>query len=214
LADKLRLVSVVPVVTLPDPSAAVRLADVLSEEGLPCLEVAFRAPGAADAIRAVREERPDILVGAGTVLTIDQASAALAAGAQFVAAPGTNARVIEHVIERGGRMVPGVGTASEIEANLERGLLLLKFFPAEALGGTRFLSSVHGAFPDVEFFPTGGITAQNLGPYLSLPFVVAVGGTAITPRRVLEAGDFDAVRHAAREVVAAARQIRPMRSRQ
>ncbi len=209
LAARLRRVSVVPVVTLPDPAAAVRLADALTEEGLPCLEIAFRAPGAADAIKAVREERPEVLVGAGTVLTIEQARAALDAGAEFVVSPGTNPRVVEYVLGHGGRMVPGVGSASEIEANLERGLHLLKFFPAEALGGTRFLSSVHGAFPDVEFFPTGGVTVGNLRPYLALDYVVAVGGTAITPQAALRAGDFQAIRSVAREVVLAAQQARP-----
>ena len=209
LEAQLRRAAVVPVVTLPDPSAAVSLADVLAEEGLPCLEIAFRAPRAADAIKAVRAERPNVLVGAGTVLTVEQARAALDAGAEFVVSPGTNPRVVEYVLARGGRMIPGIGSASEIEANLERGLRVLKFFPAEALGGIRFLSSVHGAFPDVEFFPTGGITVRNLQPYLALPYVVAVGGTAITPRAALQAGDFDAIRSAAREAVAAARVARP-----
>jgi 2-dehydro-3-deoxyphosphogluconate aldolase/(4S)-4-hydroxy-2-oxoglutarate aldolase len=194
-------VGVIPVVTLPEFTLAVRLVDVLAEAGLPCIEVAFRAPRAAEAIAAIRSQRPQVLVGAGTVLTVEQADAALDAGAFFIVAPGTNPRVVEHVLARGGVMLPGVATPSEIEGNLERGLRLMKFFPAEALGGVAFLTSVHGPFQDVAFVPSGGISAANLRDYLALPNVVAVGGSWIAPLAALQAGDLEAVRRAAVEAV-------------
>lgn len=162
LTDRLRTAGVVPVVQLPDPALAVPLADALSEGGIRCLEVTFRAAGAAEAIAAIRSSRPDVLVGAGTVLTTEQADAALGAGAQFIVSPGTNPRVVEHVLSRGGRMLPGIATPSEIEANLERGLQLMKFFPAQALGGVSFLRSMQGPFRGVGFVPSGGVTAANL----------------------------------------------------
>ena len=134
LAVRLHAVGIVPVVQLPSPELGLPLAEVLAAAGIPCLEITFRAGGAAHAIDAIRARRPDILVGAGTVLTIEQADAAIDAGAQFIVAPGTNPRVVAHVLGRGAPMIPGVATPSEIEANLERGVGLLKFFPAEAMG--------------------------------------------------------------------------------
>src|SRR2546430_3026888 len=142
LLDQIAAIGIVPVVQLPRPELAVPLVEALEAAGLPCLEITFRAEGAAQAIAAIRAARPAALVGAGTVLTVEQADAAIEAGAQFIVSPGTNARVVAHVLQRGGRMIPGVATPSEIEANLERGLRLLKFFPAEALGGPAFLRSV------------------------------------------------------------------------
>jgi 2-dehydro-3-deoxyphosphogluconate aldolase / (4S)-4-hydroxy-2-oxoglutarate aldolase len=208
LAVRLRAVGVVPVVQLPDPALAVPLAELLAEAGLPCLEVTFRAAGAATAIAAIRAARPDILVGAGTVLTVEQADAALDAGAEFIVAPGTNPRVVAYVLERGGRMVPGIATPSEIEGNLERGIRLLKFFPAEALGGVAFLRGVRGPFRGVEFIPSGGITASNLRAYLDLPNVAAAGGTWIAPVAALESRNLGAVAHAAREASAVVRDAR------
>lgn len=208
LAARLRAVGVVPVVQLPDAALAVPLAEVLAGAGLPCLEVTFRTAGAATAIAAIRAAHPDILVGAGTVLTVDQADAALDAGAAFIVAPGTNPRVVAHVLERGGRMMPGIATPSEIEANLERGIRLLKFFPAEALGGVAFLRSVQGPFRGVEFVPSGGVTASNLRAYLELPNVAAVGGTWLAPVSALESRDLEAVARAAREAAAVVRDAR------
>lgn len=208
LAVRLRAVGVVPVVQLPELALAVPLAELLAEAGLPCLEVTFRTTGAATAIAAIRAARPDVLVGAGTVLTVEQADAALDAGAEFIVAPGTNPRVVAHVLERGGRMMPGIATPSEIEGNLERGIRLLKFFPAEALGGVAFLRSVRGPFRGVEFIPSGGVTASNLRAYLDLPNVAAVGGTWIAPVAALESRNLEAVAHAAREASAVVQDAR------
>lgn len=208
LAVRLRAVGVVPVVQLPDPALAVPLADVLADAGLPCLEVTFRAAGAPAVIAAIRAERPDVLVGAGTVLTLAQADAALDAGAEFIVAPGTNPRVVAHVLERGGRMLPGIATPSEIEANLERGIRLLKFFPAEALGGVAFLRSVSGPFRGVEFIPSGGVGVTNLRAYLALSNVAAVGGTWIAPVAAVESGDLETVARTARDAAVVVREVR------
>jgi len=199
LSRRIGSIGIVPVVQLPRPELAVPLADTLAEAGLPCLEVTFRAQGAAQAIAAIRAARPDVLVGAGTVLTVEQADAAIEAGAQFIVSPGTNPRVVAHVLERGARMIPGVATPSEIEANLERALVLLKFFPAEALGGPAFLRSVHGPFEAARFIPSGGVTPDNMASYLALANVPAVGGTWIAPVSALESEDFTAIERRARE---------------
>jgi 2-dehydro-3-deoxyphosphogluconate aldolase/(4S)-4-hydroxy-2-oxoglutarate aldolase len=193
---------VVPVVRLPRVELAVPLAETLRDAGLACLEVTFRAAGAAEAIRSIRRAVPDVLVGAGTVLTVRQAAEALDAGATFIVAPGTSPAVVESVLAAGAAMLPGVATPSEIEANLGRGLSTMKLFPAEVLGGAAFLRAVHGPYPAVRFVPTGGISAANLADYLALPNVAAVGGTWIAPSDRLEAGDLDAVARAAAEAVA------------
>jgi 2-dehydro-3-deoxyphosphogluconate aldolase / (4S)-4-hydroxy-2-oxoglutarate aldolase len=206
--DLLWRLGVIPAVQLPSPAVAVPLADALVEGGLPVVEVTFRAAGAADAISEIRSARPAILVGAGTVLTVDQAEAALDAGAQFIVAPGTNARVVEYVLSHGGLMFPGVATPSEIEANLDRGLSVLKLFPAEALGGVAFLRAMAGPYKDVRFLPTGGVSAANLADYLALSNVLACAGTWIAPLRSLQADTLDAVVLATRAAVSIVRSVR------
>jgi len=208
LSRRIAAIGIVPVVQLPRPELAVPLAETLADAGLPCLEVTFRAEGAAQAIAAIRAARPDVLVGAGTVLTIEQADAAIDAGAQFIVSPGTNPRVVAHVVERGAHMIPGVATPSEIEANLERGLRLLKFFPAEALGGPGFLRSVQGPFDAAQFIPSGGVTPDKLASYLALGNVPAVGGTWIAPVAALESADFEAIARRAREAADLVRDAR------
>jgi 2-dehydro-3-deoxyphosphogluconate aldolase/(4S)-4-hydroxy-2-oxoglutarate aldolase len=199
---RLAACGVVPVVRLPRVELAVPLARTLHEAGLACLEVTFRAAGAAEAIAAIRRAVPDVLVGAGTVLTVTQATEALEAGAAFIVAPGTNPAVVDHVVAAGAPMLPGIATPSEIEANLGRGLSTLKLFPAEVLGGPAFLRAVHGPYPSVRFIPTGGVSPANLAAYLALPNVAAVGGTWIAPSDRLEAGDLGAVARSAAEAVA------------
>ena len=178
------------------------LARALLEAGLPCLEITFRAEGAADAIAAIRHEVPEVLVGAGTVLDVAQAADALAAGACFVVAPGTSPSVVEHVTARGILMLPGVATPTEIQANLARGLDTLKLFPAEVVGGIAFLKAVHGPYPGVRFVPTGGVSSANLAAYLALPNVLACGGTWIAPSERLMTGDLAWVRERAAEAAA------------
>jgi 2-dehydro-3-deoxyphosphogluconate aldolase / (4S)-4-hydroxy-2-oxoglutarate aldolase len=208
---RLETIGIVPVVQLPSVALAVPLVSALGEAGLPCIEVTFRAAGAAAAIEAIRAARPDILVGAGTVLTRDQAAEALDAGAQFVVSPGTNFAVVDYVIGRGAPMVPGVATPSEIEAALGRGLRIVKFFPSEALGGIAFLKAVNGPYPSMQFVPTGGVSPMNLGAYLALPNVLACGGTWIAPVKALGSGDFDAIGRTAAAAVAIVREVRQAR---
>lgn len=208
LAQCLHANGVVPVIELPRPGLAVPLAEVLLEAGLGCMELTFRTAGADEAIAAVRQRLPDMMVGAGTVLTIEDAVKALEAGAQFIVAPGTNRRIVDYVTARGTVMVPGVATPSEIEANHERGLRLLKFFPAAPLGGVQWLKAIEGPFRDVRFLATGGVSATDLREYLGRPNVLACGGTWIAPRAILEIRGWTQVRERARQALAIVRESR------
>jgi 2-dehydro-3-deoxyphosphogluconate aldolase / (4S)-4-hydroxy-2-oxoglutarate aldolase len=178
----LRQHPLVPVIKLDDPAAARIIGKGLMDGGLPVAEVTFRSSFAAEGIRVLRREFPDMLTGAGTVLTRQQADQALEAGAQFIVSPGFNPPVVDHVLSRGGMMIPGVTTPSEIEWAMEKGLELLKFFPAEASGGVAFLKAVAAVYPQVRFMPTGGITSANINEYLSLPHIIACGGSWIVKK--------------------------------
>ena len=175
--DAIGKAGIIPVIKLERVEDAVPLARALLEGGIPVAEVTFRTEAAADGIAAIRRELPQMLVGAGPVLTTEQAAAAIGSGAQFVVAPGSNGRVIEGVLVAGIPMIPGVATPSEIEAALERGLRVLKLFPAEVLGGIAMLKALSGPYPQVRFVPTGGISASNLKTYLQQKNVLAVGGS-------------------------------------
>ena len=169
--------AIIPVIKLERVEEAVPLARSLLAGGIPVAEVTFRTSAAAEGIAAIRREVPQMLVGAGTVLTTDQANAAIQAGAQFVVSPGSNGKIIDRVLAAGVAMIPGVATPSEIEAAIERGLNVLKFFPAEALGGIAMLKSLSGPYSQIKFVPTGGISANNMKDYLHQKNVLAVGGS-------------------------------------
>ncbi|MDY4675206.1 MAG: bifunctional 4-hydroxy-2-oxoglutarate aldolase/2-dehydro-3-deoxy-phosphogluconate aldolase [Treponema sp.] len=169
--------AIIPVIKLERVEEAVPLARSLLAGGIPVAEVTFRTSAAAEGIVAIRREVPQMLVGAGTVLTTDQANAAIQAGAQFVVSPGSNGKIIDRVLAAGVAMIPGVATPSEIEAAIERGLNVLKFFPAEALGGIAMLKSLSGPYSQIKFVPTGGISANNMKDYLHQKNVLAVGGS-------------------------------------
>jgi 2-dehydro-3-deoxyphosphogluconate aldolase/(4S)-4-hydroxy-2-oxoglutarate aldolase len=211
LEAKLRDVGIVPVVQLSQPADAIPLAEALLRAGLPCMEITFRTDAAAEAIGLVRSRIPEMLVGAGTVLTAAQADAASVAGAAFVVAPGLNPRVIAHCLARGITIVPGVCTPSEIEQALSCGLQLVKFFPAAPAGGVPYLRALAGPYPMMRFIPTGGITADNLADYLGLPTVAACGGTWLAQPDALADRDFARVEHIAREAVAVVRRVREAR---
>jgi 2-dehydro-3-deoxyphosphogluconate aldolase/(4S)-4-hydroxy-2-oxoglutarate aldolase len=210
--ERIHECGVMPVVRPPIPSIAAELGAALVEAGLPCLEIAFRGPGAPQAIERLRTDVPAMLVGAGTVLTVAQGRAAIAAGAQFLVSPGTNPAVVDLALHEGIPMLPGVATPSEIEANLARGINVLKLFPAEVLGGVRFLKAVIGPYGAVMFVPTGGIDPGNLAEYLAQPNVMACGGSWIAPSAELAAGDLDAVGQRARETVELVRTARTARA--
>jgi 2-dehydro-3-deoxyphosphogluconate aldolase / (4S)-4-hydroxy-2-oxoglutarate aldolase len=193
LLQCLARVRVVPVVEIGEARHAIPLAVALAEGGLTCVEITFRTAAAAEAITAVATERPDILVGAGTVRSVEQADVAVAAGAQFLVAPGLSPAVAARAYEHGIPLLPGVCTPTEIEQAADLGLRLLKFFPAEAAGGVAYLKALGGPFRDVQFVPTGGIGPGNLADYLELPLVAACGGSWMAPPPLVQAGDFAAV---------------------
>lgn len=204
--DTLCATRLVPVVVLDDAADAGRLGDALVDGGLPVAEVTFRTAAAADAIR-VLADRGDILVGAGTILTPDQVDQAVAAGATFVVSPGLSRAVVERCREHGVLPLPGAVTATEIQAAMELGLTTVKFFPAGASGGARAIAALAAPFGGVTFVPTGGVGPDDLGEYLSIPAVAAVGGSWMVPRDRIRAGDFDEVRRLTAQAVALAQQV-------
>jgi 2-dehydro-3-deoxyphosphogluconate aldolase/(4S)-4-hydroxy-2-oxoglutarate aldolase len=209
ILERLGDLAIVPVVEITDVSRAVPLAEALVAGGLACAEITFRTAAAADAIRAIRAGCPDLLVGAGTVLSVEQAEAAVQAGAAFLVAPGSNPRVIAAARRLGTPIVPGVCTPSEIERALVDGLDVLKFFPAEVCGGIPFLKAVAPVYPTVRYVPTGGVGPANLAAYLALPQVLACGGSWMVKRELIAAGDFEAIARLAAEAIAIARASRP-----
>lgn len=175
--NKIGEAGIIPVIKLHRVEEAIPLAQALLAGGIPVAEVTFRTEAAAGGIAAIRREFPQMLVGAGTVLTTEQASSAIEAGAQFVVSPGSNGKIIDRVLESGVAMIPGVATPTEIEAAMEKGLRVVKFFPAEALGGIAMLKALAGPYPQMKFVPTGGISADNMRDYLQQKNVLAVGGS-------------------------------------
>ncbi|MFZ4628683.1 MAG: bifunctional 4-hydroxy-2-oxoglutarate aldolase/2-dehydro-3-deoxy-phosphogluconate aldolase [Blastocatellia bacterium] len=211
LVERLFSYGIIPVVSLSRAEQAVPLAESLVAGGLPCAEITFRTAAAASAIAQIRQRVPEILLGAGTVLTLEQLDTALDAGARFIVSPGTNPRVVEACLERNVPVFPGVCTPTEIEAALALGVDLLKFFPAEAMGGVQTLRALSGPYRKVRFLPTGGVDARNLSDYLALPQVVACGGSWMVKPEWLEAGQFSTIETQTREAVSLVRQARDSR---
>src|SRR5687768_12264501 len=201
LVGHLRRLKIVPVITIDDPAHASRLASALSDGGLPCAEVTFRTPTALEALRRMTAEHPDMLLGAGTVLTVKQAAEARAAGAKFIVAPGFNPAVTEYCLANGTPVFPGVCTPTEIEGALGLGLNVLKFFPAEPIGGIKYLKAIAAPYTSVQFMPTGGVTVENIGTYLAFPRVVACGGSWMAPPDWIAGEEFDRIRDAAKRAV-------------
>jgi 2-dehydro-3-deoxyphosphogluconate aldolase/(4S)-4-hydroxy-2-oxoglutarate aldolase len=209
ISERLGAHALVPVVEIADVRQAVPLGEALIAGGLPCAEITFRTAAAPDAIRALRAGCPELLVGADTVLTVEQAEAAVAAGAEFLVAPGSNPDVMAAARRLGAPMVPGVCTPSEIERAMASGIDVLKFFPAEVCGGVAFLKSVAPVYPGVRYIPTGGIGPGNLPAYLALPQVLACGGSWMVKRELIAAADFEAIASLAADAVALVRSCRP-----
>ncbi|MFE2745851.1 bifunctional 4-hydroxy-2-oxoglutarate aldolase/2-dehydro-3-deoxy-phosphogluconate aldolase [Streptomyces scopuliridis] len=202
VASVLDLAPVIPVVVLDDAADAVPLARALVAGGLPAIEVTLRTPAAMEAIRAIAAEVPDAVVGAGTVITADAVAGSVKAGARFLVSPGWTEALLTAMRDSGVPFLPGVSTTSEVVALLERGVTEMKFFPAEAAGGTAYLKSLAGPLPGARFCPTGGITAEKAPSYLALPNVGCVGGTWMLPADALAAKDWDRVESLAREASA------------
>ena len=204
LTDRLRAVRIVPVIVIDDPNDAIPLGEALLAGGLTCAEITFRTVRAGEALRRMAAEVPSLLAGAGTVLTPEQAAAARDAGAQFIVAPGFNPRVVDYCLERDIPVYPGVATPTEIEAAREKGLRVVKFFPAEPMGGLTFLKAISAPYVDLEFIPTGGINATNVASYLAFKKVVACGGSWMAPTEWIAAKAFDRIRDESLRAVSAA----------
>lgn len=197
---KLGKIGLIPVIKLDSPAEALPLGKALVAGGLPVAEVTFRTEAAEESIRILANELPELVLGAGTVLTTTQAEAAAAAGARYIVTPGFNPKIVSYCIENGIPVTPGVSSPSQIEQAIEMGLHVAKFFPAEPSGGVDMLKSFAGPYGDkISFIPTGGIGPKNLADYLSCPNVFAVGGSWMVPSDAVKAGDFARIEKLCRE---------------
>ena len=201
MKEKIHAMKSVPVVKLNDAKDAVPLAKALVEGGIPCAEVTFRTDAAAESIRNMLEAYPDMLVGAGTVLTTAQVDAAIEAGAKFIVSPGLNPKTVKYCQEKNIPILPGVATASEIEQALELGLDVVKFFPAEVNGGLPAIKALSAPYYMMQFMPTGGVNPQNVKEYLSFDKVLACGGTWMVKDALINAGEFDKIKEMTREAI-------------
>jgi 2-dehydro-3-deoxyphosphogluconate aldolase/(4S)-4-hydroxy-2-oxoglutarate aldolase len=206
--DTLGRLGVVPVIAIERSEDAVELGKALLAGGLPCAEITFRTAAAEEAIRQISSSLPEIIVGAGTVLTVDQADRAVSAGAQFIVSPGFNHKVVDWCLQNEIPITPGVLTPTEIDMALDRELKILKFFPAEAMGGIATLKAIAAPYGGVKFIPTGGINPKNLADYLSLPAVHACGGSWLVASKLISAGEFAEITRLAEEALAIVRQVR------
>ena len=199
---------VVPVVVLDDAEDALPLADALLEGGLPLAEVTFRTDAAEESIRKMTKQHPEMLIGAGTVLSAEQANRAVSAGAKFIVSPGTNPEVVEFCLDNNIPVTPGVCTPSEVEAGLGFGLDVLKFFPAEQAGGVAFIKAISAPYRNVKFMPTGGISPANLKDYLSCPAVLACGGSWMVKGQLIKDGNFAEITRLCQEARSLVKEIR------
>lgn len=188
--SKIHRTGIVPVVVIHHAKDAAPLAKALCDGGLPCAEVTFRTDAAEESISIMTREFPQMLVGAGTILTTEQAGCAIDAGAKFIVSPGLNPKVVSYCMEKGIPIIPGIITPSEIELALALELEVVKFFPAEAAGGLNMIKALSAPYPNIKFMPTGGINAANLNSYLAFPKVLACGGSWMVKTSLIESGDF------------------------
>lgn len=193
---------VIPVVTIADPQHAVPVARALADGGVRIIELTLRTGSALESMKRIATEVPEILLGAGTILTPAQANAAVAAGAQFLVSPGVTPFLLDHMLQLGVPVLPGVATVGEVMAVLERGLSAMKFFPAGPAGGPKYLAAIGAPIPEVQFCPTGGVSLESAPGYLSLPNVTCVGGSWLTPRAVVEGEDWAEITRLARGAAA------------
>lgn len=199
--ERIQNIGIVPVVVLNDVKDAAPLAKALCEGGLPCAEVTFRTDAAEESIRIMANTYPDMLVGAGTVLTIEQVDRAVAAGAQFIVSPGLNPAVVSYCIEKGVPITPGVNNPSDIETALSLGLEAVKFFPAEPSGGLNMIKALAAPYTNIKFMPTGGINAKNILSYLEFDRILACGGSWMVNGDLIKAGDFDTIKKLTAEAI-------------
>ncbi len=205
---QLKQIGIIPVVVLYDKLDAVPLAECLMEGGLPCAEVTFRTPVAEESIRLMAKTFPEMIIGAGTVLTTEQANRAIDAGAKFIVSPGFNPKVTEYVLKKGVPMTPGVCTPTEIEAAMQYDLDVLKFFPAEPSGGLKMIKALAAAYVNLQFMPTGGINAENVKDYLKYDRIVACGGSWMVNGGLIKDGKFEEIKKLVREAADIVKEIR------
>jgi 2-dehydro-3-deoxyphosphogluconate aldolase/(4S)-4-hydroxy-2-oxoglutarate aldolase len=208
LLGELGRLGVVPVVKIERPEDAVDLGKALWAGGLPCAEITFRTAAAEEAIQRISSDLPEVLVGAGTVLSLDQAERAVAAGARFIVSPGFDHQVVDWCLENQIPVTPGVATPTEILMALSKGLEVLKFFPAEALGGIKTLKAMAAPYGGAKFIPTGGINRGNLADYLAHPSVHCCGGSWLVKADLISAGKFDEITRLTRDAMSVVRQVR------
>lgn len=200
--------AVVPVVVLEDAKDAVPLADALVKGGLPCAEVTFRTAAAEESIRLMCEKYPEMLVGAGTVLTKEQVDRAVAAGAKFIVSPGFDAEIVDYCLEKEIPVFPGCITPSEVAQAVKRGLKTVKFFPAEQAGGLPMIKAMAAPYTMVKFMPTGGISAKNLKDYLGFDKIICCGGSWMVKGDMIKNKEFDKIAEMTKEAVALAASVR------
>ena len=206
--EKFSKIGIIPVVVLEDTKDAEPLGKALVEGGLPCAEVTFRTAAAEEAIKIMTEKFPDMLVGAGTVLTTEQADRAIAAGAKFIVSPGLNPDVVAHCVKKGIPVTPGTCTPTDVDKALTFGLDVVKFFPAEPAGGLDFIKAIAAPYVGVKFMPTGGINANNVRDYLKYDRIIACGGSWMVKGNLIKAGDFEKIKELTAEAAGIVKEIR------
>ena len=208
LEEQIEKLGLVPVVVLHDAKDAKPLAQALCQGGLPCAEVTFRTDAAEESIRQMSREFPDMLVGAGTVLTIDQVNRAVDAGAKFIVSPGFDPQIVDYCLNRQIPVFPGCVTPSEVAQAVKRGLRVVKFFPAKQYGGVSTIKALAAPYVGLRFMPTGGVSASNLREYLECSSIVACGGSWMVKGDLIQAGAFEEITRMTREAVDLAKEIR------
>lgn len=206
--EKFSAFGIIPVVVLEKTKDAAPLAKALTEGGLPCAEVTFRTDTAEESIKIMASEYPDMFVGAGTVLTIEQVDRAVAAGAKFIVSPGFDSEIVDYCLSKEIPVFPGCVTPSEVAQAVKRGLKVVKFFPAEQFGGVATIKAIAAPYVGLKFMPTGGINAKNLESYLSCDKIVACGGSWMVKGDLVKAGKFDEIKNLTEEAVKLAASIR------
>ena len=206
--EQFKKIGIVPVVVLDDAKDADPLAEALCEGGLPCAEVTFRTDAAADAIRIMADRYPDMLIGAGTVLSTEQVDRAIDSGARFIVSPGLNPTVVDYCVKKNIPITPGTQTPSEMELAMSFGLSVVKFFPAEPAGGLAMIKAVAAPYTTLSFMPTGGIKESNVREYLEYDRIVACGGSWMVKKDMISAGRFDEIREMVRNAAAIVKEIR------
>ncbi len=204
--EEIGKLKIVPVVALDDEKDAVALADALIAGGLPVAEITFRTAAAEGSIKAISQARPDMLVGAGTITTLDQAKRAIAAGAKFLVTPGFSDEITAYAVEQGMPIFPGVCTPTEIMMTVKYNLPVVKFFPAGQYGGLATIKALNGPFPSLKFMPTGGVSASNLKEYLAYPNIIACGGSWMVKKDLISAGRFDEIERMTAQAVALSKE--------